>query len=146
MGYFRIHTADIAHIPQQPRGIFTAVGKLVEAGLLTPEETADYWKNRAFFEQVLPVPPFYAQGNPQGAVTWFKDSPQGHAVWEQMTFYRAMAKKYGLALYRSEADRPPGAVLYEDDFQIAVGTPDPQVPVRTVLLEGENEGATDQNA
>ena len=76
MGYFRIHTADIAYITQQPRGIFTAVGKLVEAGLLTPEETADYWKNRAFFEQVLPVPPFYEQGNPRGPSPGSRTAPR----------------------------------------------------------------------
>ena len=59
MRYYRIHTADIAYITQQPRGIFTAIGKLVDAGILSEEETAEYWKNRAYFEKVLPVPPFY---------------------------------------------------------------------------------------
>ena len=28
MKYFRVHTADIAYVTKQPRGIFTAVGKL----------------------------------------------------------------------------------------------------------------------
>ena len=55
MRYYRIHTADIAYITQQPRGIFTAIGKLVDAGILSEEETAEYWKNRAYFEKVLPV-------------------------------------------------------------------------------------------
>lgn len=36
--YYRIHTADIAYITQQPRGIFTAIGKLVDAGILSEEE------------------------------------------------------------------------------------------------------------
>ena len=48
MRYYRIHTADIAYITQQPRGIFTAIGKLVDAGILSEEETAEYWKNRAY--------------------------------------------------------------------------------------------------
>ena len=77
MPYFRIHTADIAYITQQPRGLFTAIGKLVEAKTLTQEETAEYWKNREYFEKVLPVPPFYEKGNPDRATTWFKDTPQG---------------------------------------------------------------------
>ena len=59
MTYYRIHTADIAYITQQPRGLFTAIGKLVDAKTLTEEETAEYWKNREYFEKVLPVPPFY---------------------------------------------------------------------------------------
>ena len=120
MKYFRVHTADIAYITQQPRGIFTAVWKLVEEKILTEEETAEYWKNREYFEKVLPVPPFYESGNKERATTWFKDTPQGQDIWKQMGFYRAMCKKYGTKLYRSETEDLPGQVIYEDDFQIAV--------------------------
>lgn len=118
--YYRIHTADIAWITQQPRGIFTAIGKLVEAKTLTEEETAEYWKNREYFEKMLPVPPFYEQGNPEHATTWFKNTPKGNDIYNQMTFYRAMAAKYGLQLYKTECDQVPGEIIYEDDFQIAV--------------------------
>ena len=120
MKYFRVHTADIAYITQQPRGIFTAVWKLVEEKILTEEETAEYWKNREYFEKVLPVPSFYESGNKERATTWFKDTPQGQDIWRQMDFYRAMCKKYGTKLYRSETEELPGQVIYEDDFQIAV--------------------------
>ncbi len=120
MKYFRVHTADIAYITQQPRGIFTAVWKLVEEKVLTEEETAEYWKNREYFEKVLPVPPFYESGNKERATTWFKDTSQGQEIWKQMDFYRAMCKKYGTKLYRSETEELPGQVIYEDDFQIAV--------------------------
>ena len=120
MTYFRIHTADIAYITQQPRGLFTAIWKLVDAKTLTEEETAEYWKNRQYFEKVLPVPPFYEKGNPDNAITWFKDTPQGNDIYQQMTFYRAMAKKHGLKLYISKCTELPGEVIYEDDFQIAV--------------------------
>ena len=120
MTYYRIHTADIAYITQQPRGLFTAIWKLVEAKTLTEEETAEYWKNRQYFEKVLPVPPFYEKENPDNAITWFKDTPQGNDIYQQMTFYRAMAKKHGLKLYISKCTELPGEVIYEDDFQIAV--------------------------
>ena len=120
MKYFRVHTADIAHITQQPRGIFTAVWKLVDEKILTDEEISEYWKNREYFEKVLPVPPFYESGNKERATTWFKDTPQGRDIWKQMDFYRAMCKKYETKLYRSETEELPGQVIYEDDFQIAV--------------------------
>ncbi len=120
MTYFRIHTADIAYITQQPRGLFTAIGKLVNEKKLKEEETAEYWKNREYFEKVLPVPPFYEKGNPDKAITWFKDTSQGNDIYRQMTFYRTMAKKYGLKLYMSQCTELPGEVIYEDDFQIAV--------------------------
>lgn len=120
MTYFRVHTADIAYLTGQPRGIFTAIWKLVEAKLLTKDEEAEYYKNKAYFEEILPVPPFYEQGNPDHAITWFKDTPQGNDVYNQMTFYREMAKKYGVQLYKTETEEIPGTIIYEDDFQIAV--------------------------
>ncbi|MBO4925255.1 MAG: hypothetical protein J5472_02140 [Clostridia bacterium] len=129
MRYFRVHTADAAYITRQPRGLFTAVGKLVDAKALTAEEEKAYWENRAYFERVLPVPPFYAQGNPDRAVTWFKDNENGQRIWREMTFYRDMAKKYGLRLYLSACGEPPGRIIYEDDYQIAVKYPNSAVPV-----------------
>ena len=120
MKYFRVHTADIAYITQQPRGIFTAIGKLEEAGTFTEEESKEYWKNREYFERVLPVPSFYEQGNPDRATTWFKNTEEGNRIYSEMTFYRKMAVKYGLKLYMSECDKLPGDVIYEDDFQVAV--------------------------
>ncbi|MBQ3980964.1 MAG: hypothetical protein II631_02825 [Treponema sp.] len=134
MIYFRVHTKDIAYITQQPRGLFTAIGKLVEAKTLTQEETAEYWKNREYFEKVLPVPPFYEQGNPDHATTWFKDNPQGNDIYAQMDFYRAMAKKYGLKLYISKCSQAPGEIIYEDDFQIAVKNLNPSVAIETKEL------------
>ncbi len=120
MKYFRIHTSDIAWITQKPRGIFTTVGKLVEAKTMTEEEIAEYWKQREYFEKVLPVPPFYEKGNPDHAVTWFKDTPQGLDIWNQLIFYREMCSKYGIKLYKTECTTLPGQIIYEDDFQIAV--------------------------
>ena len=48
MKYFRIHTEDIAWLTKQPRGLFTAVGKLVDERLLTEQEEKEYWRNRAY--------------------------------------------------------------------------------------------------
>ena len=135
MKYFRIHTDDTAYLTRQPRGIFTAVGKLVDAKLLTEQETAQYWKERAYFERVLPVPPFYEQGNPQRAVAWFKDTEEGNRIWEEMTFYREMAKKYGLKLYLSGCDEIPGELIYEDEFQIAVIRPRADAAVSRIPLD-----------
>ena len=99
MKYYRVHSADIAWLTQQPRGIFTAIYKLVEAGTLSEEETAEYWRNREYFEKV---------------------TPEGNRIWSEMTFYRDMGAKYGLQFYVSECDEIPGEVIYEDDFQVAV--------------------------
>ncbi len=120
MKYYRVHTADIAYYTGQPRGIFVAIWKLVEEKILTEEETKEYWKNREYFEKILPVPPYYAKGNPEKAITWFKDTSEGNKIYNQMNFYREMAKKYNVDLYKSECDFAPGEIVYEDEFQIAV--------------------------
>lgn len=120
MRYYRIHTADIAYMTKRPRGIFTTVGKLVDSKTLTGEEEKEYWRNREYFEEVLPVPPFYQDNNPDGAIAWFKDTPEGDDIWRQMTFYRDMCSKYNVKLYISECEEIPGEVIYEDKFQIAV--------------------------
>ncbi|MBO4485465.1 MAG: hypothetical protein J5738_08765 [Lachnospiraceae bacterium] len=135
MKYYRVHTDEIAWLTKQPRGIFTAVWKLIEAGVTTEEETAEYWRNRRYFEEALPLPPYYEAGNPDGAVTWFKDTEQGNDIWRQMTFYRAMGAKYGVAIFISECDEIPGEVIYEDDFQIAVKGQKPDVKITTKPLE-----------
>ena len=131
MRYYRVHTADQAWLTKQPRGIFTTVGKLVDAGVLSEAETEEYWNNRRYFEDVLPVPPFYDQGNPDRAITWFKDTPDGNRIWEEMTFYRNMAVKYGVQLYLSECTDIPGEIIYEDTFQIAVKNPRSDIPIQT---------------
>ena len=134
MRYYRVHTADQAYLTKQPRGIFTTVGKLVDAGVLSEAETEEYWNNRRYFEDVLPVPPFYDQGNPDGAVTWFKDTAESNRIWEEMTFYRNMAAKYGLQLYLSECTDIPGEIIYEDAFQIAVKKPRNDTSIQTRMI------------
>ena len=120
MKYYRVHTADIAYLTQQPRGIFTAVWKLVDDKIMNEEEIKEYWKNREYFEKVLPVPPYYEKNNPQKAITWFKNCEKSEEIWDQMVFYRKMCKKYGVKLFISECDEIPGELIYEDEFQIAV--------------------------
>ena len=62
----------------------------------------EYWRNREYFERVLPVPPFYEKNNPDGAITWFKDNEDAKKHWDQMTYYREMCTKYGIKLYVSD--------------------------------------------
>lgn len=131
MRYYRIHTADIAYMTKRPRGIFTTVGKLVDSKTLTEDEEKEYWRNREYFEEVLPVPPFYQDNNPDGAITWFKDTPEGDDIWRQMTFYREMCSKYNVKLYISECEEIPGEVIYEDKFQIAVKGDTGEVKITT---------------
>ena len=38
MKYYRVHSEEIAYLTKQPRGIFTAIWKLVDAKMLTEQE------------------------------------------------------------------------------------------------------------
>lgn len=118
--FFRVHTKDLAYATQLPRGLFTAVGKLVDGKVLTAREVEEYWENRNWFEEHLPVPPFYVDGNSIKAITWYKNNPLGNEMYERMGFYRQMAAKYGVPLFRTNSVRVPGRVVYEDDYQIGV--------------------------
>jgi len=129
--YYRIHSADTAWITKQPRGIFTAVGKLIDACIPTEAEIAEYWRNRRYFEEVLPLPPYYEAGNPDGAVTWFKNTEKANEIRQKMTYYRDICEKYGVQLYVSECASVPGEPVYEDEFQIAVKGQSTCVPVVT---------------
>ena len=148
MRYFRVHTEDIAYLTKQPRGLFTAVGKLVDAKLLTEEEEKEYWKNRAYFERVLPVPPFYEAGNPDHAITWFKDTEKGRRIFHELSFYRRMAEKYGKKLFLSSCLVPPGTLIYEDEYQIAVKDPESGASIETRELpwpiRAVSDGDTDE--
>ena len=118
--FFRVHTADVAYLTQRPRGLFTAVGKLVDAGTLTTDETAEYWRQRHWFEANLPIPPFYADGNTLKAITWFKDNTAGREMFGRMEFYLAMGRRYGLELFRTSTRSVPGTLIYEDAWQTGV--------------------------
>ena len=118
--YFRIHTDDNAYLTQRPRGLFTAIGKLVDQNKLTQKEVDEYWKNRHWFENNLPVPPFYDDGNTIRAITWYKNTEAGMGMFQKMDFYFSMAEKYEQPLYITQTDISPGKIVYEDDFQIGV--------------------------
>ena len=77
--YFRVHTGENAYSTQLPRGIFVAVWRLVDNKVMTSEEINIYWENREWFEENLPIPPFYTNNNPDKAITWFKTTDEGFA-------------------------------------------------------------------
>lgn len=118
--YFRVHTNDIAFHTKEPRGIFTSIWKLVEGKILSESEIAEYWENRKYFESILPIPTFYGDGNSVKAITWYKNNDEGNWIFNQMSFYLNMAKKYDLELYKSMAVDLPGNIIYEDLYQIGV--------------------------
>jgi len=118
--YFRIHSQNIAYHTQQPRGLFAVVGKLINENKLSAPEEKKYKKQKAWFEEILPVPDFYEDGNSIKAITWYKNNEKAKDIFSKMTFFMEIADKYNIELYISRINFIPGELVYEDDFQIGI--------------------------
>lgn len=118
MKFHRISSSAVSPYTEERYGIFVAVWHLVRDKRVTTQEESDYWAHREWFEANLPIPPFYSEGNPKRAITWFKDTAIGHPLLDRLSFYRELAAKYGLDI-QTESTMEPGEVLYEDSFQIS---------------------------
>lgn len=119
MEFVRFHSPAISPYTGEPYGFFVAVWHLIRDGRTDEAETALYWEHRSWFEANLPIPPFYAEGNPVRAVTWFKEGRLTEDMSSRLCFYFDLARKYGIEIVTSRS-ASPGAVLYEDEFQVAV--------------------------
>ncbi|MBP7902414.1 MAG: hypothetical protein KA015_06325 [Spirochaetes bacterium] len=120
MKYFRIHSNEIGFRTQQPVGLFVAIWTLVDKKILSEDEISEYWIQRKWFEENLPVPPFYNDGNSINAITWYKNNDMGNSMYKRMNFYLDMAAKYNMPLSISVCAEEPGRIVYEDDYQIGV--------------------------
>ena len=119
MEFVRFHSPAVSPFTGEPYGFFVAVWHLIRDGRTSEEETRGYWEHRSWFEANLPIPPYYAEGNPDRAVTWFKEARLTEGMRSRLSFYFDLAQKYGIEIVTSRSTSP-GAVLYEDEFQIAV--------------------------
>lgn len=117
--FVRLHWSRISPRTGQPQGVFAAISILEQTGALSDAESLRVAEIREWFETNVPNPPFYREGNPQGAVTWFKAS-----ATECLALAREIAeiaRTNGVDVHEAVADCP-GTVVYEDAFQVAVLT------------------------
>jgi hypothetical protein len=90
-------------------------------GKLSPDDRKLFDNTVNWFEETLPNPPFYRENNnADRAVTWFKDYEIAWPLIERLQPLFDIAEIYGVKVIKSKAARPPGKVVYEDAFQIAV--------------------------
>jgi hypothetical protein len=99
-------------------GVFVAVDHLRRADRLTEVEEELYFGIDDWFQEHLPNPPFYDDGNSIGAVTWFKRQSSAGMV-QRLTPLCDILTKYGVPWVAAQS-ADPGAVVYEDQFQIGV--------------------------
>ena len=118
MKYFRFCAPYVSPYTKQRYGIFIAVWHLIRDKKVTPEDEASYWKAREWFESNLPIPPYHKNGNPDRAITWFKETAMSSSIVHELGIYREIAGRYGTEIELISSDSP-GTIIYEDEFQIA---------------------------
>lgn len=133
--YVRIQGRETAYRTGKPVGIFAAVHRLEQAGVLTDEEKAVYHEiDGVWFQENLPNPPFYDDDKPGKPITWFKMATTGFMV-EKLQPLMEMLEKYAKP-YDIVYTNFPGRVVYEDEWQVAVY--DDNVPGRIATLSASH--------
>ncbi len=99
-------------------GIFVAVDHLRRAEQLSAEQQASYLDIDEWFDEHLPNPDFYADGNSIGAITWFK-TPAPVQMQSRVDTLCAILRSHDVQ-FDVVSSVDPGRVVYEDEFQIGV--------------------------
>lgn len=112
-------------------GIFVAVDHLRRAGRLSADDEETYFAVEDWFLEALADPPFYADGNSIGAVTWFRQATAG-GMLARLEPLRDILTRYGVE-HELVLSQDPGVIVYEDDYQVGVvpyerGEPTPLPP------------------
>lgn len=118
MKYFRFCAPYESPYTKQRYGIFIAVWHLVRDKKVSAEDEAAYWKAREWFEANLPIPPYHKEGNPDRAITWFKETAMSGPVVQELRIYKEIAQRYGTDIELISSDSP-GVIIYEDEYQVA---------------------------
>lgn len=102
----------------KPVGIFGACWHLLREERLTDKEAATFLDIEDWFREHLPEPPFYEQGNPDKAITWFKRDSTEHMLRKLQPLVDLLEK------YEVDHDfvltNYPGTIIYEDEYQVGV--------------------------
>jgi hypothetical protein len=107
----------------KPVGIFGACHHVIKNSYYTYDTTNDekqlFQNIEDWFNQHLPNPPFYNEGNPNNYITWFKTETTTHMI-EKLFPLMDLLEKYNVK-YDIVYTNFIGKIVYEDEFQVAVG-------------------------
>ena len=115
--FVRFQTSRISNYTSKPQGLFAAYWFLKESGRLSPEDLKRGSELYDWFQANVPDPPFYATGNEIRATTWWKASATG--VLERARDLAGLLAQYDVDV-QEVVGSDVGAVVYEDDYQVAV--------------------------
>jgi hypothetical protein len=113
--FVRIQVTYNSSVTGKPYGIFGAVPHLQQQGRLSEAEAQTLTEIRMWFEEHLPNPPFYDDGNPLRTLTWFKVSAT-HMI-ERLSPLREILERHGVVV-QAVTTANPGLIVYEDPYQV----------------------------
>ncbi|MDR2596054.1 MAG: hypothetical protein LBC76_01915 [Treponema sp.] len=106
----------------KPVGIFGACHHVINNSYYTfnttDEEKQLFLDIEKWFNENLPNPPFYEEGNPKKYITWFKTKTTKYMI-EKLIPLINLLEKYNIE-YDIVYTNFVGKVVYEDNFQVAV--------------------------
>ena len=117
MANFQRFQANYVGRTGAPVGVFVAVDHLRRTGRLSEGEITRYALTDAWFQENLPNPPCYADGNSIGAVTWFREQADDMAGRLQPLLEMLDAKG---VIWERKISTDPGEIVYEDQWQVGV--------------------------
>jgi hypothetical protein len=133
MGEFQRFHASYVGRTGVPVGVFVAVDHLRRTGRLSEKEIVLYALTDQWFQQNLPNPPFYDDGNSVGAVTWFRAEPKD--MTDRLQPLLSILNSKGVGWERS-VSADPGRVIYEDHWQVGV-IPSSRLPMTPLPYPGK---------
>jgi hypothetical protein len=99
----------------KPDGVFAAGHYLLKKGALSPEEAKMFKETDEWFDQHLPEPEYYKRGNPEKAVSWFKENAL--PLVDRLNPVVDMLARHGIECHMVRTDTP-GRIIYEDEYQV----------------------------
>ncbi|MBO4688010.1 MAG: hypothetical protein J5636_05810 [Clostridiales bacterium] len=118
--YMRIQGRDNAYRTQYPRGIFAICWRLVNDGIMSPEDEKLFRDIDDWFKENLPEPDPCKNG--ECVITFFKVGASDEML-EKIAPAVALLDKYGRP-YDLVYTNFVGTIVYEDEWQIAVKVED----------------------
>lgn len=113
--FLRLHATYVGRLGAEV-GVFVAVDHLRRADLLSLAEEDVYFEVDDWFNENLPNPPFYIDGNPRGAITWFKRD-SGADMLGRLESLTQILDAHAVDWVTTCCD-DPGEIIYEDPFQV----------------------------
>ncbi len=116
--YMRIQGHEYSYGTGKPTGVFSLCIRRVDNGIFSKEDAKIFNDTNQWFKDNLVQPPFYEQGNPDRAITYFK-TDNYEAMREKSEILTGLLDKYNVPYDIVFTDHA-GKIIYEDEYQVGV--------------------------